>query len=71
MVQGAFRPTIRDTCVRHRRHRPTFLSPLSRRLSISSPVVRSAIQQLQGALSVAAAHKAVPTLRRLSIFLPP
>ena len=37
MVQGAFRHTIRDTYVRPRRHRLTFLSPLSRRLSISSP----------------------------------
>jgi hypothetical protein len=37
VVQGAFRHTIRDTYVRHRRYRPTFLSPLSRRFSISSP----------------------------------
>jgi hypothetical protein len=37
VVQGAVRHTIRDTYARHRRHRPTFLSPLSGRLSISSP----------------------------------
>ena len=32
-----FRHTMRNTYVRRRRHRPTFLLPLSRRLSISSP----------------------------------
>jgi hypothetical protein len=72
MMQGGFRHTIRDTCVRHRRHRPTFLSrcpdayrSLRRGSSVRYP---AAFRELP---TVAAAHQAVPTLRRLSIFLHP